>query len=78
MVRSINSVKTDDSFYSFFIHAMIMQALSDNHATRSRAAGATTQPCGWLQTMRSSVSDSVRLELGRNKSAIEIATLPPG
>ena len=41
MVRSINSVKTDDSFYSFFIHSMIMQALSDNRATKSRAAGAT-------------------------------------
>ena len=50
MVRSINSVKTDESFYSFFIYVMIMQALSDNRATRSRAAGATAQPCGWLQT----------------------------
>ena len=48
MVRSINSVKTDDSFYSFFIHVMIMQALSDKRATRSRAAGATTQPHGCM------------------------------
>ena len=46
MVRSINSVKMDDSFYLFFIHSMIMQALSDMCATKSRAAGATIQPRG--------------------------------
>ena len=104
MVCSINSVKTDDSFYSFFIHVMIMQALSDNRAARSNVAGATTQPCGWLQTTRSLVylpcrmgrvrpghtwhelggstnslvSVSVWLEPDRDKSAIEVATLPPG
>ena len=46
MVRSINSVKIDDSFYSFFIHSMIMQALSDMCATKSRTAGATIRPLG--------------------------------
>ena len=44
MVRSINSVKIDDAFYLFFIHSMIMQALSDICATTSHAAGATIQP----------------------------------
>ena len=29
MVCNINTVKTDDSFHSFVIHVMIMQALSD-------------------------------------------------
>ena len=33
MVHSINSVKIDDSFYLFFIHSMILQALSDMSAT---------------------------------------------
>ena len=55
MVRSINSDKIYDSFYSFFIHSTIMQALSDMCATKSRAAGATIQPRGWLQTTQSHV-----------------------
>ena len=75
-------------------------------ASKSRAAGATIQPRGLLQTKQSyvhffvevqngrvrpghtwsepgrstnsSISDSVQLEPGCDKSASEVATLPPG
>ena len=35
MVHCRNSVKLDDSFHSFFIHSMIMQALSDMYVLLS-------------------------------------------
>ena len=69
MVRSINSIKIDDSFYSFFNYYMIMQALSDICATKSRAAGATIQPRGWLQTTRSHVYLPWRLSSEWKKAA---------
>ena len=46
MVCNINPVKTDDSFYSFFIHVMIMQALSDNVLLGPVRQEVTAQPCG--------------------------------
>ena len=48
MVCDINPVKTDDSFYSFFIHIMIMQALSDNVLLGPVWQEVTAQPCGWV------------------------------
>ena len=100
MVRSRNSVKIDDSFYSFFIHSMFMQALSDmcvllslmqqgrlyshdadcrrrNHTSTFRGGRVQTgkvrpghtwhEPSG---STNSSISDSVRLEPGRNNMQV--------
>ena len=102
--RYINSVKIDDSFYSFFIHSMIMQALSDmcvllslvrqgrlfslaadcrRHSHTSTFRGGRVQNervlpghtwCEQGGSTNSSISDSVRLEPGRDKSASEVAT----
>ena len=61
MVRDINPVKTDDSFYLFFIHVMIMQAVSDNVLLGLVRQEATTQPCGWFADDALSHLSSVRV-----------------
>ena len=52
MVRDINPVETDDSFYSFFIHVMIMQALSDDELLSSMRQEVTAQPVAGVRTAR--------------------------
>ena len=96
MVLCRNSVKIDDSFCSFFIHSIFMQALSDmcvllslvrqkrlySHTADCRQRSYTSNFCGgrvqsgrvrpghtWREpggSTNSSISDSVRLEPGRN------------
>ena len=63
MVRGTNPVKRDESFYSFFIHVMIMQALSDNVLLGPVRQEATTQPCGWVADDALSRLSSVRVEI---------------
>ena len=64
MVRDVNPVKTDDSFYSFFIQVMIMQALSDNVLLSSVRQEVTAQPSGWCADGALSRLSSVRVEIG--------------
>ena len=63
IVRDINPVKTNDSFHSFFIHVMIMQALSDDVLLSSLRQEVTTQPCGWCADGALSRLSSVRVEI---------------
>ena len=53
----------DDSFYSFFIHVMIMQALSDNVLLGLVRQEASAQPCGWVADGGLSCLSSVWAEI---------------
>ena len=63
LVRDINPVKTDDFFHSFFIHVMIMQALSYDVLLSSVRQEVTIQPCGWCANGELSRLSSVRVEI---------------
>ena len=63
IVCGINPVKTDYSFHSFFIHVMIMQALSDDVLLSSVRQEVTTQPCGWCADGALSRLSSVRVQI---------------
>ena len=63
MVRDMNPVETDHSFYSFFIHVMIMQALSDNVLLGLVRQEATIQLCGLVADGALSRLSSVRVEI---------------
>ena len=90
MVRDINPAKTDDSFYSFFNHVMIMQALSDNVPLGPVWQELTAQPCGWVADGALSRLSSVRVEIrmaecggftrgvGQPKRLIRQSVIPSG
>ena len=59
MVRDV----PDDFFYSFFIHVMIMQALSDNVLLGLVRQETSSQPCGWVADGALSRLSSVRAEI---------------